>query len=310
MRRARYSESLAKDLVRNRYLYLMAVPVLLYYVLFSYWPMFGALIAFTDFRVSQTIPQSIRESWVGVKHFVSFFKSVYFGRVVGNTLILNGLNLLFGFPLPIVLALMLNEVRNRKLKSMVQTITYLPYFMSMMIIAGMIVDFCGQGGFIKQLAAGLGSTDNVSLLMKPRLFRPIYIVTEIWQFAGWQSIVYLSAITAVNPELYEAARMDGANRWRQTWHVTLSGIMPTIVILLILQIGNIMNIGFEKIFLLYNQMTYSTADVISTFVYRRGLQEASYSFATAVGLFNSCINALLLWTANAVSRRAADISLW
>jgi putative aldouronate transport system permease protein len=297
---------LARDLVRNRTVYLLGLPMVLYYLLFHYQPMYGAIIAFKDFAPGRGIWGS---PWVGLEHFKSFFGGIYFVRVLRNTILLSLLNLLFGFPAPIVLALLLNEIRSGVLKRTVQTVSYLPHFVSIMVICGMIIDFTASDGVVNDIVAFFGGS-RVTMLLKQELFRPLYVTTEIWQRVGWQSIIYLAALTAIDPQLYEAATIDGAGRLRQTWSITLPGLLPTIVIMLILRIGQMMNIGFEKIILLYNPTIYETADVISSYVYRKGLLDFSFSFSTAVGLFDSLINFGLLIAANALSRRINETSLW
>ena len=297
---------LGRDLARNRTVYLLALPMVLYYLLFHYQPMYGAIIAFKDFAPGRGIWGS---PWVGFEHFQSFFRSVYFVRVVRNTVLLSVLNLAFGFPAPILLALLLNEVRSRTFKRTVQTVSYLPHFVSIMVICGMIIDFTSRDGLVNDIVAFFGG-ERATMLLKQDLFRPLYVSTEIWQRVGWQSIIYLAALTAIDPQLYEAATIDGAGRLRQTWSITLPGLLPTIVIMLILRIGQMMNIGFEKIILLYNPTIYETADVISSYVYRKGLLDFSFSFSTAVGLFDSAINFGLLVSANALSRRLNETSLW
>ncbi len=301
-----YGKKLYKDLVQNKYVYMMAVPVLAFYILFHYMPMYGAVIAFKDFAPAKGIMGS---PWAGLVHFRSFFNSFYLQRVVTNTFTINVYQLIFGFPAPIILALLLNEVRNAKFKRTVQTISYLPHFISIMVICGMLIDFSGRDGLINNFIVLLGG-ERSNLLLRPELFRTIYVGSDIWQGVGWGSIIYLAALTSIDPQLYEAARIDGAGRWRQTWNITLPGILPTITILLILRMGQMMNVGFEKIILLYNANTYETADVISSYVYRRGLLEFSYSFSAAVGLFNSLINFTLLIMANWISRRVNETSLW
>lgn len=295
-----------KDIRKHIYIYVMAIPMLAYYLLFCYEPMYGAIIAFKDFFPKLGIMGS---PWVGFKHFESFFNNVYFSRLLGNTVMLSVLNLVFGFPAPILLAILLNEVRQNWFKRAVQTVSYLPHFISVMVICGMIVDFTSSRGVISDMLSLLGFKRQ-TMLLNPALFRPIYVISEIWQGMGWGSIVYLAALTAIDPQLYEAARMDGAGKLRQIWHVTLPGIMPTIVVMLILKLGSMMSVGSEKILLLYNSNTYSTADVISTFVYRKGLLDANYSFSTAVGLFNSLINFGLVLGANMISRKVNETSLW
>lgn len=299
-------ERFVRDVRKNKYIYLMAIPMLAYYLIFHYMPMYGASIAFKNYVPKLGIMGS---PWVGLYHFKSFFNNVYFSRLLTNTLALSLLNLLFGFPAPIILAILLNEVRQNWFRRTVQTISYLPHFISTMVICGMIVDFTASSGVVNDLLAIFG-VKRQTMLLNPALFRPIYIISEIWQSVGWGSIVYLAALTAVDPQLYEAARMDGAGKLRQIWHVTLPGIAPTIVVMLILKLGAMMSIGSDKILLLYNANTYATADVISTFVYRKGLLEANYSFSTAVGLFNSVINFALVLSANFISRKVNDTSLW
>jgi putative aldouronate transport system permease protein len=297
---------LGRDLARNRTVYLLALPMVAYYFLFHYQPMYGAVIAFKDFAPGRGIWGS---PWAGFEHFESFFRSIYFFRVLRNTVVLSVQNLVLGFPAPILLALLLNEIRNHAYKRTVQTVSYLPHFVSIMVICGMIIDFTASDGLVNDIVAFLGGK-RVTMLLKQDLFRPIYVITEIWQRAGWQSIIYLAALTAIDPQLYEAATIDGAGRLRQTWSITLPGLLPTIVIMLILRIGQMMNIGFEKIILLYNPTIYETADVISSYVYRKGLLDFSFSFSTAVGLFDSAINFGLLVSANALSRRLNETSLW
>jgi putative aldouronate transport system permease protein len=301
-----FTRMLKRDFTMYRSLYLLAIPSLAYFILFHYGPIYGAIIAFKDFTPKLGI---LRSPWVGFEHFVDFFNSFYFFRLLRNTLVLNVVSLLFEFPAPIILALLLNEVRHRKFKSSIQTLSYLPHFISIIVICGMILQFTNSRGIVSDFIALLGG-DRVNLLGDPRYFRPVYVITEIWQGVGWGSIIYLAALSAIDQELYASASIDGAGRFRQAWHVTVPGILPTIVILLILRMGNMMSIGFEKIFLLYNPVIYETADVIPTFVYRRGLLENDYSFSAAVGIFNSVINLGLLVAANAVSRKVNETSLW
>jgi putative aldouronate transport system permease protein len=295
-----------QDLKRNLHIYIIALPVVLYYLVFHYFPMYGALIAFKDFRPSLGVWGS---PWAGFKHFREFFGSYYFLRLLKNTLALSIYSLVFGFPAPIILALLLNELRCRVYKRVVQTITYIPHFISIVIISGIIINFVKQDGLISLLVRQFTGYDG-SLLMEQRFFRPIYVVSGIWQNIGWSSIIYLATLAGIDPELYEAARIDGAGRWRQVLAITLPSLLPTITILLILQMGSLMNVGFEKVMLLYNPRIYDTADVISTFVYRQGILSAQYSFSSAVGLFNSVINCLLVVFANQFSKRLTDNSLW
>jgi putative aldouronate transport system permease protein len=234
---------------------------------------------------------------------------VYFIRVVRNTFLINLYGLIFGFPVPIILALLINEIRNNAFKRTVQTVTYMPYFISLVVVAGIIIEFTSQNGLVNDVLNSLIGR-RISILNFPQYFRPVYIVSDIWQGMGFSSIIYLAAIAGIDQELYEAAKMDGANRWQQTFTITLPSMIPTIVVLLILRMGQMMSLGFEKIILLYNPAIYETADVISSFVYRRGLLEFSYSFSTAVGLFNSVINFTLIVTANWLSRRIKDTNIW
>lgn len=303
----KYSLSvLRRDIYKNRYIYIMAVPVLAYFFIFNYIPMYGNIIAFKDFNPVKGIFAS---PWVGLKHFIDFFGSYYAGRVIINTLLISFYSIIWSFPMPIILALLLNEVRNQFFKRSIQTITYLPHFISIIVICGLILDFTKPTGIVNDIVAlfGGGRTD---FLQKPEFFRTVYIVSGIWQEVGWESILFLASLTNIGQELYQSAMLDGAGRLSQMIHVTLPGIMPTIVIVFILRIGSFMNVSFDKIVLLYNPLTYSTADVISTFVYRKGLQEFNYSYSAAIGLFNTVINFGLLVLANHLSKRVTEESLW
>nr|WP_235885874.1 ABC transporter permease subunit [Paenibacillus cymbidii] len=284
----------------------MMLPVIAYYIVFHYAPMYGALIAFKEYSPAQGISGS---EWVGWANFRDFFESYYFWRILKNTIIISLLTLIFGFPAPIVLALFVNEIRRKFFKRFVQTVTYMPYFISLVVICGMIVEFTNNGGIINNILASFGYNGQ-AMLQQPQLFRPIYILSEIWQKVGWESIIYIAALSGIDQEQYEAAHMDGASRWNMMWKITLPGLLPTISILFILRVGNLLNVGFEKIILLYNSATYDTADVISTFVYRKGLIDFGWSYSSAVGLFNSVINLALLVAANRISRKLSESSLW
>lgn len=298
---------LGKDLVQNRYLYLMFVPVLVIYILFMYIPMYGVIIAFKDFNPGLGI---LGSEWVGFQHFENFFSSYYFGRILRNTLIISGLSLLVNFPAPIIFALLLNEIRLKRFKKFVQSVTYFPHFLSTVIVCGLIIEFCSTHGAINQIIQIFSPDTPVrNLLAEKSLFRPIYIISGVWQNFGWDSIIYLAALSGVDSSLYEATVIDGAGRWKQTLHVSIPSILPTIVIMLILAIGGLMNVGWEKIVLLYSPTTYETADVISSFVYRRGLIENDFSFSTAVGLFNSLVNFLLIMITNRISKAVTENSL-
>lgn len=287
-------------------LYSLAVLPLVFFLVFRYLPMLGNVIAFRRFRPGGSI---FGDEWVGLRYVEMFLKDPTFWNVFGNTLVLGALSLLICFPLPIILALLLNEVRSRYFKRFVQTVSYLPHFLSIVIVAGMLMQILSLEGTVNQIL-GLFGGDPIAFLQQPEWFRTIYVSSEVWQTVGWGTILYLAALTTVDSSLYEAARIDGANRWRQTWHVTLPGIRPTMVTLLILNIGAFMAVGFEKILLIYNPMTYPTADVISTYLYRVGLVSNNFSYAAAIGLFEALIGLTLILSANAISRRAVGASLW
>jgi len=297
---------LAKDFSKNKYKYLMVLPVLIWYILFCYKPMYGIIIAFKDFSPALGIMDS---KWVGLKHFMSFFKGVHFKRVFFNTLTLSGFNILFSFPTPIILAVFLNEVRNKTFKSTVQTISYAPHFISMVVICGMITQFCSLDGIVTYVYS-LFTGEKQPLLQNPEYFRTIYIASDIWQQVGFNSIIYFAALCSINEELFEAAELDGAGRIRKIIHVSIPGILPTIIIMLILKIGQVMSLGSDKVILLYNPLTYKTADIISSYVYRMGLQKSNFSFSTAVGLFNNIINIICLVTVNYISAKVSETSLW
>lgn len=306
-----YWTMLKKDLVKNRSAYILFLPVLAFYLIFCYKPMYGLIIAFKDFTPYKGILGSPWAGDFGFEHFMDFFGSVYFGRLIRNTLVLSITNLLVTFPAPIVLALLLNEVRCRKYKGLLQTLTYLPHFISMVVICSMVRMFVDHNGFITQILASMGLIDgNLSMLSNKNYFVSIYVVSGLWQTIGWSAIIYISALAGVDQELYEAARIDGANRWKQTIHVTLPAIMMTIIMMFIMRVGTVMSVGYEKIILLYNPGIYETADVISSYVYRKGLQEADWSYAAAVGFFNSVINLFLVVTANKITKKVTDMGLW
>jgi len=293
-----------RDLRRNKHIYLMLLPVVVYYLVFHYGPMYGAVIAFQDFNPVKGVFGS---KWVGLQNFQDFFSSVFFGRLIFNTVAISVLEIVFGFPAPIILALLINELRANPFRRLVQTVTYLPHFISVVVIVGMLFDFFARDGVANQL---LSLSDPIAFMQSPEWFRQLFVGSGIWQQVGWGSIVYLAAIATIDSALYEAAKVDGANRFRQIWHITIPGILPTIVILLILRLGSVMSVGYEKIILMYNPLTYETADVISTYVFRRGVLQADFSFSAAVGLFNSVINFALLIGANRLSRRLTGSGLW
>lgn len=285
----------------------MLLPVLIYFIVFSYVPMGGLVIAFQNFRPANGIFGS---SFVGFKNFIDFFNSVYFGRVLRNTIIISLLSLLICFPLPIIFALLLNEVKRLRFKKAVQTITYMPYFISLVVLAGIIIDFTSSDGLLGGTLMTALTGESKNLLADPKYFRAIMTVSELWQSLGYSSIIYVATLSAVDQELYEAAAIDGANRWQQTIHITIPEISSTIIIMLILKCGTMLAVGAEKIILLYNANIYETADVISTFVYRKGLQEFNYGYSTAVGMFNSVINFVLIVVANKLAKKFSDTNLF
>lgn len=303
-----FKKRLIRDLKQYKIIYLLGFLCLAWYVIFHYLPMGGVLIAFKDFRAARGIWGS---KWANpwYKYFEQFFNGYYFGRLLRNTLLINVIDLIFGFPAPIILALLLNELRSSSYKRIVQTVTYLPHFISQVVICGIILDFFSSTGVINQIITLLGG-DKVRFFQEPGWFRPIYVGSGIWQGVGYGSIIYLSALGGVNADLYDAATIDGCNRFGRVIHVTIPGILPTVIIMLILRVGSMLSVGFEKIILLYNETIYETADVISSFVYRYGMQKGNYSYATAVGLFNSVFNFLLLIGVNALSRKVSEVSLW
>lgn len=291
---------------RDWQLYTFVLLPLLYFAIFRYVPMAGNVIAFRRFRPGDSIFGS---EWVGLRYVEMFINDPVFWNVFRNTLVLGVLTLVIVFPLPIILALMLNELRSARFKKMVQTITYLPHFMSIVVVAGLVFQLTSIRGTINQVLTGLGG-DSISFMQRADWFRTIYVGSEIWQTVGWGTILYLAALTTIDPQLYEAAKVDGAGRLRQTWHVTLPGIRPTMIVLLILNIGTFMAVGFEKILLLYNPLLYPTADVIATYLYRVGIAGGNFSYGTAIGLFEAIIGLTLILSANAISRRLVGTSLW
>ncbi|MEC0127146.1 ABC transporter permease [Paenibacillus pabuli] len=287
-------------------LYSLLILPIIYLIIFKYGPMLGNVIAFRRFVPGGSI---FGETWVGLRYFQMFIQDPTFWKVFGNTLILGGLALLFTFPVPIIFALLLNEVKSKRFKKFVQTASYLPHFLSIVIVAGMVLQLTAVNGSINGLVSFF-TGDSIPFMQRAEWFRTIYITSEVWQGMGWGAILYLAALTTIDDSLYEAARIDGANRWKQTIHVTIPGILPTIVTLLILNMGNFLAVGFEKILLLYNPLIYETSDVISTYLYRVGLQSSNFSYATAIGLFESIIGLILVFSVNAISRRLTQRSLW
>ncbi|AYM63898.1 ABC transporter, membrane spanning protein (sugar) [Agrobacterium sp. ATCC 31749] len=298
---------LQEDVRRDWQLYLLLAPMLIWFAVFLYKPMYGLVIAFQDFSIFRGIEKS---PWVGFANFVELFHNDMFVRSFWNTITISGLGLIFAFPVPIILALMFNEVQNGIARSWAQTVVYLPHFISVVIVAGIVINFLSPSiGIVNLMLKGLGF-EPIYFLTQPEWFRPVYIGSSVWKEAGFESIVYLAAIAGVSPTLYESARVDGASRWQMMWRITLPCILPTIVIMLIIRIGNLVEVGFEYIILLYRPSTYETADVVSTFIYRTGLQGTQYDLATAAGLFNAVIAFVLVYSANRISRKVSSTSLW
>lgn len=294
-------------LKRDRVLWMLVLPCIAYFIIFHYIPMGGLMMAFQNYRPTKGFFGS---EWVGLKYFAQFFTSPFFPRLVRNTVLISVYGLLWGFPIPILFALFLNELRPGVFKKIVQTVSYMPHFISTVVLVGIVQSLLSPyEGVVNTMITALGG-QSINFLAEPRWFRTIYIGSGIWQNFGYNSIIYLSAISSVDPQLYEAARIDGAKRFQIMFRITLPCILPTAIIMLILNCGSIMNVGFEKINLLYSPATYETADVISTYVYRQGIVGAQWSYSTAVGMFNSVINLILIIVVNRISRKLSDISLW
>lgn len=300
-------KNLLRKIKRDKYLIFMVLPVVIYFLIFSYFPLYGVTIAFKDYSISRGI---LGSPWAGTKYFQQFFFSPYFPRLIRNTLLISVYSLLWGFPIPILFAVALNEFKKGKFKSVVQTVSYLPHFVSMVVICGILINILSpQGGVINSFLGKLtGKTYN--FLGEPSYFRSIYVGSGIWQEFGWDSIIYMAAITGITEDLYEAAKIDGAGRLKQIWYITLPGIKSTIITILILSLGNMMSVGYEKIILLYSPSTYETADVISSYVYRMGLLNQRYSYGGAVGLFNSVINIVILCACNVVGKKVFEVGIW
>ncbi|MDD6788930.1 MAG: ABC transporter permease subunit [Lachnospira sp.] len=301
-----FRQRCAKDWHKNWMLYLMILPILIYYAIFKFGPMFGLSIAFLDYKPARGI---LGSRFVGLKHFINFFTNYYFLRLLRNTIKISLCSLLT-FPCPIILALLLNELRSAKFSKMAQTVTYIPHFISTVVVCSMVIVLTGSNGAITQILHTLFGVEEKAMLNNPAYFLPIYVLTELWQTLGWNSIIYLSALTGIDQQLYEAARVDGAGRWQQTIHVTLPGIAPTIIIMFILKMGKIFNVGYERVMLLYNDATLNVADVINTYVYRQGIVQAQYSYSTAVGLFNCLVSFGLVLLTNKISNKLNGSGLW
>jgi putative aldouronate transport system permease protein len=302
-----FASRFVKNVKRDKMLLLMLSPVLIYYIIFQYIPMYGIIIAFKEYLPGKGM---FSGTWVGFTYFDMFFQSVYFFRTLKNTLVLSLYGLLFGFPIYIIFALLLNELRNGVFKRIVQTISYLPHFISIAVVVGMLVNFFSvTDGVVNIILRNLGM-QPASFMTDSKYFRFLYIGSGIWQEFGWNSIIYLAALASINPILYEAAKIDGASRFKQMIYITIPGILPTIIIMLLLSLGNLLFAEYQKIILMYNPGNYDVSDVIATYTYRRGILNSDYSYGTAVGLFNATVNMVLLVIFNKISKKVSDISLW
>ncbi|PLR68803.1 MULTISPECIES: ABC transporter permease [Bacillaceae] len=296
-------QRIKKGFGRDKYLYFLLVPFISWYLVFLYLPMYGLQIAFKDYSIFQGIAAS---PWVGLENFVTFFESDYFYRTLKNTVLISLYTLLFAFPAPIILALLFNEIRSVTYKKFAQTFTYLPHFISIVVVAGIVANFLSpSNGLVNIILDKLGM-DKIYFLTEPDYFRSIFVGMNIWKDVGFNAIIYIAAISGINPLLYEAAKMDGANRWKQMLHITLPGLIPTILILFILNIGSFLEVGYEAIILLYQPATYETADVINTYVYRAGLQGGEYEIGAAAGLFNAVVGLILVVTANKITKKFSE----
>lgn len=304
----RYPVRLRENIRQMWQLYLFVLPAVLIVLIFNYWPMYGLQIAFKDYRPALGIAGS---PWVGLKHFGRFLNGVLFFRLLKNTLSLSLYGLIVGFPIPIMLALVLNQLDRDRFKKLLQTVTYLPHFISTVVICGMILVFLSpRAGFFASFTRLLGNNDPRNIMGEPGYFSSIYVLSGIWQHTGWNSIIFLAALSGVNPNLYDAADIDGASKLQKTIHIDFPSIVPTVVMLLILTMGRLMSVEFEKVYLLQNSLNTKVSEVIATYVFKQGIQGGQYSFASAVGLFNNVVNCLLLLTVNTIVRRKSEHSLW
>lgn len=304
-----HGTSLRKRMWRDRYLYMLLVPVVVFFIVFKYAPLYGLQIAFKDYKMNLGI---LGSEWVGMKYFNRLFSSAVFFRVFRNTLLLNIYNLVFGFPAPIILALMLNEMRSQRFKRISQSIVYIPHFFSWVVLAGMVDSVLSPStGIVNMfIKAVTGSEEGIYFLASTRWWRTVFVVVNIWNEIGWGTIIYLAAISGVDPQLYEAAIIDGAGKFQQIFHITLPSIRPTIVILLVLRMGSMMDVGMEPVLLMSNDVVRDVADVFSTYIYRQGIQSTQYSLTTAMGIFQSVISTVLLLSANFISNRLTGEGIW
>ena len=299
--------NIKKIVYRDRYLFLMFAPIFIYYIVFHYLPMTGAIIAFKDYKPGRGIYNG---EWVGLKWFIQYFKSPYAFRTIRNTVLISFYQIAIGFPIPILFAVCVTEIKQMAFRRVVQTVSYLPHFISTVVLVGMMKQmFTMNNGIVNKFVVMFGG-DIINFLNDPAWFRTMYVGSGIWQSFGFSSIIYIAAITGIDPTLYEAGKIDGITKFKEAWYITLPMISQTVVTLFILRLGNILSVGFEKVFLMYSPAVYETADVISTYVYRKGIESTTYSFASAVGLFNSVVNFMFVFIANQVSRKLTDSSLW
>jgi len=292
--------------IRQRALWLIALPGIIWYIIFAYGPMYGLIIAFENYSPGRGM---LGGPWVGFKWFIQFFNSQFAYQLIRNTLLISIYGIIFSFPIPIILAIFLNEIRSSGYKRFAQSVSYLPHFISTVVVVGMMAQFLAPDGIVNSVIVALGGQGKHFLAL-PQWFRTLFVASGVWQDAGWDSIIFLAAIAGIDAELYEAATVDGASRFRQIFCVTLPCLMPTIVIILIMWVGNILSVGYEKIILMYNPLTYETADVINTYVYRRGIGGGDFSFGAAVGMFQSVVNMIVIVAANTLSRKISETSLW
>lgn len=302
-------KALKKSMSKYWQMYLLLIPVIIYYVVFKYMPMVGAQIAFKNFSFRKGIWGS---TWVGMAHFERFFSSSQAISIIWNTLYLGFLTIIFCFPMPIILALIVNEIRSERLKNSLKTVTYAPHFVSTIVVVGMMMSMCSPStGIINTVAVKMGLFEEALYLMgSAKYFRTMYIISQIWKDTGWNAIIFISALSAVDTTLYEAAEVDGANRWQQLINITLPSILPTIIVMLILETGKVLNIGFEKVYAMQNDLNLSVSEVISTFTYKQGLENLEYDYATAIGLFNSVVSFTMLMLVNGISKKFSETSLF
>ena len=301
-------QKIKKKFWKDRYLYLIFTLPFLYFVIFHYLPIYGIIISFVNYKPLKGVFGS---NWVGLQYYIEFFTDPYAYKLMRNTALLSFYSIIFGFPVPIILALSLNELTREWFKRSVQTVSYLPHFISTVVVAGMVISFTNSDGIVSQIIVALGGQiPKPPLIARPDWFREIYVISGVWQHAGWASILYLAALSGIDPQLYEAETIDGAGRFQKMWYVTIPGLVPTIIILLLLDLGRIMVVGWEKILLLYTGNTYETADVLQTYIYRRGIESTDFGYATAVGVVQGLIGLIFVMVANSIAKRTSETSLW